>query len=290
VTCSLVGTTAITTAQQNNNYQRDCNVVDGVIECESLIDDLRALSPGERGKVLYREATNRHGPIMGYGKPGYVDSQSRFVATLKSKNGDEQIREVRLKYFEDQPDSNLRLVIFDRPKDLKRRSYLTISHKQAPDEQWLYDPDNKQVQRILSNNAFTPFSGMELNFEDISPQDTDKYSYEHAGEKSHNGGTHFVVNRTPKDKYSGYSRLETWISADTYLVSKIDYYDRNEAILKTLTLEDYKLFGNEFWRATKMDMQNHQTGNSTQLNWLDYRFNTGLSKSDFTVHGLRNVN
>ena len=53
-------------------------------------------------------------------------------------------------------------MIFDKPKDLKRHAMLTVSHKDGADEQWVYDPENNQVKRILSNNAFTPFSGTEI--------------------------------------------------------------------------------------------------------------------------------
>ncbi len=277
-------------ATNTESYQGDCRVIDGTIVCTSLVDQLSTLAPEEKGLALYQVTDQKHGPLMGYGSPGYGDSQSRFTAVVKNKDGFESVREVHLKYFENTPDGNMRLITFDKPRDLKRHALLTISHKQGQDEQWVFEPDTKQVKRILSNNAFTPFSGTEINFEDISSQDVDKYDYKFLKNDTLNDTPHYVVNRFPKDKYSGYSRLETWISRDTYLVTRVDYYDKQEKLLKTLSMDDYKKYEGKYWRANFMSMKNYQTGRTTELTWSEYRFNTGLEANDFSLSSLRNSN
>jgi outer membrane lipoprotein-sorting protein len=277
-------------AANNGGSQNDCRVVDGTIVCTSFVDHLSNLPPVEKGRALYQVADQKHGPLMGYGSPGYGDSQSKFVAVVKNKDGYESVREVRLKYFENAPEGNMRLITFEKPKDLKRHALLTISYKAGEDEQWVFDPDNKQVRRILSNNAFTPFSGTEITFEDISSQDVDKYTYEFLKNDTLDNQPHYVVNRFPKDKYSGYSRLETWISTETYLITKINYFDHGNKLLKTLSLNDYKKYEGKFWRASSMNMENYQTGKTTELTWSDYRFNTGLNANDFSLTSLRNSN
>ncbi len=271
-------------------YQRKCEVIDGVVVCKSLADELANLPPQEKGERLYQEADKRHGPLMGYGSPGYGDSQSKFIALIKDPSGRQDTREIRLKYLENTPDGNKRLMIFDKPKDLKRHAMLTISHKDGADEQWTYDPDNKQIKRIQSNNAFTPLSGTDITFEDISSQDVAKYQYEYLKDAQLDGQRCYVVNRIPKDKYSGYQRLETWIDKSTYLVRKIDYYDRQGSLLKTLTLDSYQQYNDKYWRAGEMRMENHKTGGSTELVWSEYRFDTGLTEQDFSLTSLRNVN
>jgi len=290
---SLIGVFLLSitlTAAAAESYQRKCEVIDGVVVCKSLADELANLPAEEKGARLYQEADKRHGPLMGYGSPGYGDSQSRFIAVVKEADGTQNTREIRLKYLENSPDGNKRLMIFDKPKDLKRHAMLTVSHKDGADEQWVYDPDNKQIKRILSNNAFTPLSGTEITFEDIGSQDISKYDYQYEREAKLNGVLCYVVNRRPKDKYSGYQRLETWIDKSTYLVKKIDYYDRKGALLKTLTMDNYQHFNDKYWRAGEMRMENHQSGRSTQLVWSEYQFNTGLTEADFSLNSLKNVN
>ena len=109
------------------SYQRKCEVVDGVVVCQSLADELANLPAEEKGTRLYQEADKRHGPLMGYGSPGYGDSQSKFIAVIKEADGTQNTREIRLKYLENSPDGNKRLMIFDKPKDLKRHAMLTAA-------------------------------------------------------------------------------------------------------------------------------------------------------------------
>ena len=42
-------------------------------------------------------------------------------------------------------------------------------------------------------------------------------------------------------------------------------------------------------RADKMNMENHQTGKSTLLEWSDYEFKTGLQERDFRSQSLKRI-
>lgn len=271
-------------------YQRQCEVIDGVVVCRSLAEQSAQLSPEERGAKVFAETDLRHGPLMGYGSPGYGDSQAKFIAVVNEPGKAQSVRELRLKYLENAPEGNKRLIIFDKPKDLKRHALLTVSHKNAPDEQWTFDPQTNQVKRVLSNNSFTPFSGTDISYEDISTQDTQKYEYQYLRDDELNGTKCYLVRRFPKDPYSGYQYMDAWIDQASYLVRKIDYYDRQEKLLKTLSLNDYSQFNDRYWRPGEMVMLNHRTGRSTQLLWSEYRFNTGLTESDFSLSSLKNAN
>lgn len=288
-TCMLQALAASANTEEQS-AQRQCSVVNGVIECSSKLSHQPDLSVEQLGKSVVKKTRQKHGPLLGYGSPGYRDSQSRFTAIIVDKNGRESRREVRLKYLENTPDGNKRLLIFDKPLDLKRHAMLTLSHPEGDDEHWEYNPENQQVKRILSNNSAIPFSGSEFNFEDLSSQDLAKYEYRFERKATFEGALCSVVNRFPKDKRSDYQRLETWIDTQTYLIHKIDYYDRDGKLFKTLTARNYELFNDKHWRAKQVNIYNHQSGKSTQLLWSDYQFNTGLVDKDFSLTSLRNVN
>ncbi|MEN8176522.1 MAG: outer membrane lipoprotein-sorting protein, partial [Pseudomonadota bacterium] len=87
--------------------------------------------------------------------------------------------------------------------------------------------------------------------------------------------------RTPKYEYSGYTRQVSWVDQKHYQVRKVEFYDRRGDLLKTLTLENYTLYGGRFWRPLRMVMVNHQTSKQTVLEYRDYRFGQGLSDRDF---------
>ena len=70
-------------------------------------------------------------------------------------------------------------------------------------------------------------------------------------------------------------------------IQRIEYFDRARRPLKVLTVDDYALHDDRFWKAARMNMENLQTGKSTELQWRDYRFATGLSADrDFSTNSL----
>ena len=81
---------------------------------------------------------------------------------------------------------------------------------------------------------------------------------------------------------SGYSRQVVWLDREELRTIKIQFFDRREAHLKTMVIEDYRLYLDRLWRAGTVSMTNHLTGKSTVLNWSDYEFGTALDASDFT--------
>ena len=129
--------------------------------------------------------------------------------------------------------------------------------------------------------------GSEFAFEDLSSFEVEKYTYKYLGEEELNGLTNFKVEQYPVDENSGYTRRIVWLDTKEYRVHKIDFYDRKDSLLKTLTFSDYKQYLAKYWRADKQEMVNQQNGKSTVLTWSNYAFKTGLTESDFNRNSLK---
>jgi len=240
--------------------------------------DVLAQTPEERGLEIAIEADRRD--------EGFGDSQTTMQMTLRNRNGDERTRQMRSSVLEVIEDGDMSLIIFDDPADVKGTALLTHSHKRDPDDQWLYLPALKRVKRISSSNKSGPFVGSEFAYEDLSSQEVEKYSYKYLGDETLDGREHYVIERYPVDKKSGYTRQVAWIDKDEYRTWKVEFYDRKKSLLKTLVLSDYRRHLDKYWRASTMNMVNHQTGKSTTLNFDDYEFRTGLDQKDFTRNSL----
>ena len=52
-------------------------------------------------------------------------------------------------------------------------------------------------------------------------------------------------------------------------------------------MKDYKQYINKYWRATQLEMINHQSGKSTLLTWNNYQFKKGLDDNDFNKNALK---
>ena len=220
---------------------------------------------------------------------GFSDSESAMTMTLINRSGKKSIRRMRSRVLEVTGDGDKSMSIFDEPADVKGTASLTHSHATDADEQWLFLPALKRVKRISSKNKSGPFMGSEFAFEDISSQEVDKYDHKYIGDDELEGTAVYKIEATPAYKYSGYTRLINWIDQEKLVPVKVEYFDRKNSALKTLTISNYEQHMGKFWRAGRMEMQNEQTGKSTILEWTDYKFQTGLTDKDFDSKALKRI-
>ena len=218
---------------------------------------------------------------------GWGDQTADMQMILRNRQGEESTREIHTTVLEVDGDGDKSLTVFDSPKDVKGTAFLSYTHALTPDDQWLYLPALKRVKRISSRNKSGPFMGSEFAFEDLSSQEVEKYTYSLLREEPLDGKASYVVERRPAYEFSGYTRSIVWIDKDIWRPLKIEFYDRKDALLKTLAFREYKQYADRYWRPDQMFMDNHQTGKSTLLIWNDYAFGTGLSDRDFDRNSLK---
>ena len=240
---------------------------------------IQAETPEEKGLAIAIEADRRD--------TGWQDQTARLKMVLRNRHGQESTRLIRTRTLEVEGDGDKSLSIFDSPRDVKGTAFLSYTHALEPDEQWLYLPALKRVKRISSNNKSGPFMGSEFAYEDLTSQEVEKYTYKFLRDDQLDGRPVFVIERKPAYKYSGYTRLITWLDKEMYQPLKVEFYDRKGALLKTLTASDYQQYLGRYWRPGTMRMVNHQTQKSTDLYWSDYRFKTGLTARDFDRNSLK---
>ena len=235
-----------------------------------------AQAPSERGLEIAQAAENAD---LGFGS-STVDTKM----VLKNKNGQVSERYLSTKTLELTEDGDKSLIVFNSPKDVKGTSTLTFTHKVGSDDQWLYLPSIKRIKRISSNNKSGPFVGSEFAYEDLSSQEVEKYTYKFLEEK----GSLLIVEQDPVDPKSGYSkRIVSYNKDKGYRIEKVEFFDRKNSLLKTLSYTDYKLYKNKFWRAAVFSMVNHQTHKETTLQFSNYNFEQNLSEEDFTEMALK---
>jgi len=235
--------------------------------------------PALRGLEIAQEADDRD---LGFG-----DTTAGLRMLLRNAQGQESVRQLRNRTLEVDGDGDKSLVIFDEPRDVAGTAFLNFTHRTGNDDQWLYLPALRRVKRISSSNKSGPFMGSEFAYEDISSQEVDKYTYAFIEETTVNGEPAFLIERYPVDERSGYTRQRVWYDQAEYRVQQIEFFDRKDELLKTLTYHDYRQYVDEFWRADRFEMVNHQTGKSTTLEFSDYQFQTGLTDRDFDQSSLQ---
>ncbi|MDV7341793.1 outer membrane lipoprotein-sorting protein [Terasakiella sp. A23] len=220
---------------------------------------------------------------------GFKDSTATMKMVLENRHGQKSERKMRQIILEipDLEVGDKSLTVFDHPRDVKGTAFLSYAKILDPDDQWLYLPALKRVKRISSKNKSGPFVGSEFAYEDLSSRELKKFTYTWLRDEKCGDLDCFVLEQIPTYENSGYTRTEVWYDKDEYRQLKIDFYDRKNALLKTLTYGDYRQYLGKYWRSHDMYVVNHQTGKKTRLLFDEMQFQTGVSDKDLSKNSLK---
>ena len=243
--------------------------------------------PKAKGREVTAESIRRDA--------GFGDTQSRMTMRLMSESGAATERTLRMNVLESATDKvgDKSLIFFETPKDVQGTVLLTHTQILTADDQWIYIPSIARVKRISSSNKSGPFLGSEFAYEDLTAQELGKYDYRWLRDEACPAPGAalrcFVVERVPLYADSGYNRQIAWIDVTDFLFRKIEFYNREDRLLKTLTLADYRKHNDRFWRPYELSMINHQSGRSTKLTVTELKFRTGLTETDFTEQSMERL-
>ena len=217
---------------------------------------------------------------------GFEDSTSSMQMKLINAKGQQKIRTMKMKVLEGE-DEDRSLMEFLTPADVKGTKFLNYEHVDKDDDQWLYLPALKRVKRISSKNKSGAFMGSEFAYEDLSAFNVKKYHYEgEAKEIMLDNKEIYQTYSVPVSKNSGYTKLVSWVDKKTFLIQKIEYYDRKKELLKTAYFDKYNNFDGVY-RMAQITMKNIQNDKTTILIWSDEKIKTGLKKKDFHKRYLK---
>jgi outer membrane lipoprotein-sorting protein len=244
-----------------------------------LFPDASAADDAARGLEI-AQAADAH-------DSGWRDQRATLEMVLRNRQGQASTRLLEISTLEMDGDGDRSLTVFESPRDIAGTAFLSYTHALVPDDQWLYLPALKRVKRIASANKSGPFVGSEFAYEDLSSSEVEKYDYRWLRDDALDGRPVHVLEERPRYVHSGYTRRVVWLDRDMQQPLQVEFYDRKDAPLKTLTAHDYRRYDDRFWRPSRMLMVNHQTGKSTELRWREYRFGNGLGPRDFDQNTLK---
>lgn len=251
------------------------------IPAESPIDV--TLPPEERGVAIAEESERRDS--------GFADTTTELTMTLSNAEGRKRTRRLTWQTLEaESPDEgNRSLTVFHEPRDIEGTAFLSATHIDRDDDQWLYLPALKRVKRIASSNKSSAFVGSEFAYEDLLSDEVEKFDYRWLKDDACEEWSCFVVERRPRYDNSGYTRQVVWTDQIEFRPVKIEFYDRKDRLHKTLRFEDYRQYLDRFWRAHVMRMDNHLSNKTTVLSFASFEFQTGLTARDFDPSVLRRL-
>jgi outer membrane lipoprotein-sorting protein len=217
---------------------------------------------------------------------GYKSEENDIELELISGNGQSVTRKMHGKGREIASGDEQSIMTIIWPADLKGTRLLTWNHRGKDDDQWLYLPSIERVKRISASGRSGSFMGSEFAFEDlVNAWWVEKFKYDYLRDQKVGSRDTWVVERTPRDKDSGYSKEIAWIDKEYLSALRIDFYDRKGKLLKTADFKQFKKYGNK-WRPDRVEMTNRQTGKKSNVIWTSRAMGKSFSDQDFSPDAM----
>lgn len=154
------------------------------------------------------------------------------------------------------------------------------------DEIWTYFPRTGRTRKLAEHRKKRKVMGSEFTYEDMAMGDfKEKYTYELLREEEYEDQYCWVIKLVPTEKGPSYSKELMWARKNDYYPVKIEFYQEEDELLKTMTQSQIK--GVEgVPTAFKMVMETEETGAKTIIEILSIEYGVELPDLIFTTEYL----
>ncbi len=209
-------------------------------------------------------------------------STRKIVITVHSEGGAvEWTAHQACKEF---PDGKRVLTVILEPESVRGVALLVWERKDQPEAQWMYLPAVRRVRKLVPVSAFESFLNTDFTYYDLGFIGLHDRGFTYLGEETHAGVQAYKVQEAPRNPFY-YSRVVTWIAADTFLPLQRDYYDPANALWKTERFEDRTVIDG-VPTALRIVMENKQEGTSSELRVSNVRYDAKVPDDLFNPKDL----
>ncbi len=178
------------------------------------------------------------------------------------------------------------LMVFDAPADVRGTALLTRENAGQPNDQWIYFPSRRRLQRIAQARRNGYFMGTDFTYEDMDPESIDDYAYAHVRSENIDSNDYFVIEAVPASekiqRASGYGKRVLWIRKDILFTIRVEFYDRNGNLMKTQMNSEVENLQGNVWRARRSFMDNINKQHQTIVEVISRDVTTELPETAFT--------
>jgi hypothetical protein len=215
-------------------------------------------------------------------------SLRRIDLTVKNRSaytgGYETVEKVAGLAVKEFPDGKRMLFVMLRPDDVKGMAFLIQEQKDGRDVMWAYLPSIRRVREIKGIDQYQHFMGTEFTYADLGFIKLHE-KYKLLGEEKHNGVRAYKIEEKLPETLLYYSKIITWVAADSMLPVERDYYDPAGSLMKTEVFKDAGIV-NGTPTAIRIVMKDVEQDTSTELNTSAVDYNVTLPDKLFDPRQL----
>jgi outer membrane lipoprotein-sorting protein len=194
-------------------------------------------------------------------------------------------REMTMKTWTLEPDYAL-ILITEPAKD---RGTVTLKRK---NEIWNWIPSIQRVIKIPPSMMMQPWMGSDFTNDDLVRESSIVEDYNQAilGSEEIEGYDCYKIRLIPKPEAGVvWAKVIMWISKESYLELKTEYYDEDSTMVKYMTGSEVKKMGGRtiptYWEMIPVD----KPGEKTILDYKSIEFNVEIKPSFFSEQNMKRV-
>jgi hypothetical protein len=163
----------------------------------------------------------------------------------------------------------------------ERGDQLKILYNLGGEDIWVYNILSLQMSHKIDVDRFDPILGTNFSFVDLSNSDFQaNYNSKIDGDSLIKGRECYRLTLEPIFKKGEYGRLVMFVSKGDFIPLKIDYYDTDKVISKSMSIaQTTKLDGRSF--PVRYDMLHVKSGTLSILKFFDVDAKTSFKKDLF---------
>jgi outer membrane lipoprotein-sorting protein len=217
-------------------------------------------------------------------KADTVSTRSRMVIRAKDGSLTERLID---NYSKDGPNGARTVIVFQQPASVAGSRFLTMENKNAPDDRWIFLPNLGRVRRIAASEGSGSFMGTDFSYDDISAtsRSADLDTHTLLREENSGGAVYYVIQSIPKDSSFQYSKMVQWIAKDTFIIMKIELYDKRDTLVKTVEMSGIQTV-QERLTVIVTKITTHAAGTSTIITNEIVKYNDPIPEGVFTTSFL----
>ncbi len=224
--------------------------------------------------------------------------QSREIMILINSDNSKEKREVKRKMRKDvEKDLTDSLIVFVKPSDVGGTALLNLQASKEIENQYLYTPALKKLQRIAQGSKKNYFMGTDFTYEDLSADKLENYNYKILKEedvkvaKSDKKELCYVIEATPTEAYTpktSYSKKILWVTKEHFYTKKVEFYGKDKSLIKFENSWEFVNPTGTVYRPLKVAIINKKENHKTVVMVKDLKINEKINKKAFTKRYLLN--
>jgi len=211
------------------------------------------------------------------------NSKATMTQTITTSSGKERTFEFEMFTANEGEKTLMRYL---KPSVARGQAFLMLNNA---DDIWTYFPRTKRVRKLSSSSKNQKVQGSDFSFEDMGSGDSWKEEYisENLGAEKYDGTDCWKLESIGiSEKNPSYPKMVVLMRKSDFYPVKIDYFDDDGYIEKTLLMEDVKEIEG-VPTAMKMTMENHSEVSETSMETISITYNWEPPENFFTERTLK---